>query len=387
MNCLDKETVVAYLNGDLDVETARACASHTADCSACQMLIEEISALIDGIREDLLLIDGAQADDNLVPFDVSKRAIRAARATETRSLLRSRVFRWGLVTAPLIVLLIVYIAFLKRSQVVSADEILRLAATSSANASRTLPNRIIFRHWKEHLKNGLGPLPDGNYRAEHWWDNRHNLAAMRRFDGNHVLRQANWVLEDGETVVFTNFDGKSPQVTIGPKDQQVAEEIERLPAGVREMTRNYFQYRRRPLTDVATELQSQQEREVTSSLEGRKPDATARIENTRDGRRAFRVTGVSEMTNPDFPIARWETSQLILDQTYLLVEERQHGFRKDGLIYERVRQLVGEEVFVADGQRMAVFSPGSFPADTTYRHVSPKERVELLRKAANAEKK
>ncbi len=100
----------------------------------------------------LLIVRCTKRTTHLLPFDVSRRTILAAQATESRSLLWSLVVRGGLITAPLIVLLIFYFAFLQRSPVVSADEILRLAATSSANASRTLPNRIVFRHWKEHLQ-------------------------------------------------------------------------------------------------------------------------------------------------------------------------------------------------------------------------------------------
>lgn len=379
MNCWDKETVVSYLSGDLEVETAQAFAAHVVECTGCKILLDDVSALIDQVRQDLLLVDPPLIEEPLSPLFVIKKhpAIASSRPVTPR--LRGLAAR-AVVIAFLVITIFGLYYLVRDREVVSADEILRRAAATSVSA-RTVPDRIVFRHWKETLKNGLGPLPDGNYTTEYWWDNRHNLAAIKRFDEQQQLVQGNWLLKDGVTIVVTNYDGRSPEVTTGPADNLVVKEIENLPDDVREQVRAYFRNGRRPFIEVASDLQMRQEREITSSLAGTKPTATAREEMTSDGKKAYRVTSVTKMP-PESPVDRWEANQLILAQSYTLIDEKLQGFRRDGKVYEKSRTLLGEEAYEATEDPMKVFSPVSFPKESRYRQVSPGERVSLFAKQA-----
>src|SRR5919109_5263012 len=55
MACLDNETATAYLRGDLEPDEAARWAAHLAECEACRLLVQEVSALIDSVRQDLML--------------------------------------------------------------------------------------------------------------------------------------------------------------------------------------------------------------------------------------------------------------------------------------------------------------------------------------------
>jgi len=377
-NCWDKETVVSYLSGELDVETAEGFAAHVAVCAPCGTLLEDVSAMIDQVRQDLLLVD-LSVEEPASPLFVIKKHPSIAPPGLVSARLRTFAVRSSVVLLILVSLLGVYLVLRDRN-VVSADEILRRAASTSVS-SRTVPDRIVFKRWKESQKNGLGPLLDGEYTTEYWWDNRNNLAAIKRFDSQQHLVQGNWLLEKGVTVVFTNYDGQSPEVTIGPSDELVAREIEQLPDDVREPVRAYFRNGRRPFIEVASDLQMRKEREITNSLSGKNPTARATIETTADGKKAFRVASLTKMPS-DSPLDRWEANQLILAQSYTLIDEKLEGFRKDGKVYEKSRTLLGEEAYEASGDPMKVFSPVSFPKESRYRYISPHERVSLFVKQA-----
>jgi hypothetical protein len=397
VNCFDKETAAAYLSGDLDLGAADICALHVGVCKDCQIIIEEVSALIDGVREDLLLIDVQLPGESLPPMNPAGSEIGSVEVkfSETaRGGLPHRVGRldrwfssarpiWPRLAFALVLLAAApaVVFLLSTRERVSAGEILRRAEASNANA-RTQPDRVIFRLWKETVANGLGPLPDGEYRCETWWDNRHNVSVTKRSDAQRKLRQANWLLEDGRTFAFVNWSGSTPEVYVGPTDGQVSQEIEGLPAEIREKVRNYFQFSRRPLRGSASDLMSQQEREIVSSLSGQKANAKAQVENAPGGKRGYRVTSFTDITNPESRVRRWESSRLILDQTYSLIEERMNGYRTDGLIYAKSRWLLDEQVFVAGEQALPVFSPGTFPSETIFHTVPVKDRVEFLKKQA-----
>jgi len=63
MACLDRETATAYLRGDLEPDDAERWAAHLANCEVCRQLVEEVSALIDEVRQDLMALDvGVESD-------------------------------------------------------------------------------------------------------------------------------------------------------------------------------------------------------------------------------------------------------------------------------------------------------------------------------------
>jgi anti-sigma factor RsiW len=78
MSCLDVDTAVAYLAGELDQLDADRCAAHVAECASCRDLLRDASALIDEVRQDLLVLDGALEDTAPPPIeDIFTRARRS----------------------------------------------------------------------------------------------------------------------------------------------------------------------------------------------------------------------------------------------------------------------------------------------------------------------
>lgn len=64
MTCLDRETAVAYLSGELNSSAADQTAAHLAQCGACRATVEEISDLIGCARELLLETDDRRLESD-----------------------------------------------------------------------------------------------------------------------------------------------------------------------------------------------------------------------------------------------------------------------------------------------------------------------------------
>lgn len=402
MICLDKETAAAYISGDLEPELAEQCAIHVAECATCRALVEGISEMIDRVRQYLLLMDVPVTEAEIPPVEAIKARAAPPQApsrawfhrmtsivgrtgsapaqgkTPPRSwrLLRQRRWIQAMVAGVVVIAVVMGVQFFTDRQSISAEEILQRAERATINA-RTLPDRIVRRVWEETIKNGLGPLPDGQYRFEYWWDNVRNRFAYFRHNRTGSLIEANWNLEGGVGYVFRDYPGRGPEVTLTPSHQEIAEEIERLPQGLRDAVRAYHQQHTRPFVEVALELLAEKERELADVLAKRKDNATAQAVMLANGRKGYWVSFHVD-TPPGWQVERWDVSQLILDGTYAVVEHRAMGYRTDGLVYERHRTFLGEQVFFPGEPDPKVFSPGPFPEHTKYRHVSPEERVKLI---------
>jgi hypothetical protein len=410
MICLDKETVVAYLSGDLNSDRSEHCAAHVAGCTTCRALVEEISGVIDGVRQDLLLVDESVNEVAIPPVEsIRSRAAQRGKSHRRWSRLHSPISRqergsrsedrartgarlfllqplWVRVASAVVVLAVTvsglfYLSGRRSVSVVSADELLQRAEQATVNA-RTLPDRIVHRIWRETVSNGLGPLPDGTYQFEKWWDNVNNRFAYLRFNADGTLVEGNWLLEDGTTYGYWAFGENGPRVTVGPSNQEISQAIELLPETVREKVRAYEEQRRRPFVEVASELLSDMERSISDSMAGRKENASAHAVTRPDGGRAYWAIFHVDVTAPGALVTRWDVSQLILDRTYSVIEDRRIGYRRDGLVYEITRVLLDEQISFPGEADARVFSPGPFPPDADLRRVSAGERVEVLRRAA-----
>jgi len=384
MTCLDKEIAAAYVSGYMEGEQSEQCAIHINECPGCRALIEQISEMIDSTRRDLLLLDEPSAETAIPPTEVIRSWSGASNRKQSRWLglipERSRPAR-ALVTIVVLVATICGLLYFNGRRQVSAGEILRRSELATVNA-RTLPNRIIRHAWKETIKNGLGPLPDGEYRVEHWWDNVNHRFASVRYDYSGALREGNWWLEDGTSYNFGAYPNGPPKVTVGPSDREIIEQIERLPEQVREAVRAYYRRSKRPFYQSAAEMVARAERDVSDWLAGRASNATAQAVTLSDGRGAYWVSLQTDVISPEAVVRRWETSRLILDRTFNIIESRSSGYRADGLVYQIDKALLDEQVFHPGERELRVFSPGPFPQNSVFRYVSAQERVELMRRHA-----
>lgn len=384
MTCLDKEMAAAYISGYVGGEQSERCAIHINECPGCRALIEQISEMIDSTRRDLLLLDSPVAEATIPPIEIIRSRSGASNRRQSRWL---GLMPERLRPARALVIIVAFVAticgllyFSGRRQV-SAEEILRRSELATVNA-RTLPNRIIRRAWKETIKNGLGPLPDGEYRVERWWDNINRRFAYVRYDHSGALREGNWWLEDGTSYNFGAYPDGPPKVIVGPSDREIIGQIERLPEQAREAVRAYYQRSKRPFYQSAAEIVARTERDISDWLAGRASNATAQAVTLSDGRGAYWVNLQSDAISPEAIVRHWETSLLILDRTFNIIESRSSGYRADGLVYQIDKVLLDEQVFHPGDPEPRVFSPGPFPPYAVFHYVSAQERVELMRRHA-----
>lgn len=378
--CSNQEVLQKLLDGELDAESSELTYHHLQACRQCKEVLRSIEESRFFCIELLGLDDERETDRS----DAAVRRVRSRLDHSLEGLPAAKTgrSRWKpfLALAASLVLALAGLVYFQGRKVVVADEILRYAEQATLR-TRTMPGHIIRRIVSEKLVNSLGPLPDDDYVYEHWWDNAENRYAYRRFNSSSRLVEGNWVLTDGTTFVFTDYPDRSPSVVIGPTHVEVEAEIERLPEGERGAVREVFESRRRPLYQAAADLLRKMEVETSEALAGRQTGASAAIAIGPGGASGYQVHQVAQVANPESPITHWEISRFIEADSYNILTEHLRGYRKDGQVYEKVRELLEQEVFLpADGDH-ASFAPGPFPATSEIRHVSARERVDLLRRS------
>ncbi len=393
MMCMDRETAAAYLGGYLEPEESQRWAAHVAQCPTCEQLVQEVSELFDHVRQILVAGDIPFCSETPSPEEIRQNAHSAAlgnqglpmkvvtgkfRDAVQKIRLRPRWLTFSMRVGAFAAILVVIsgaVYFISSRSVAHAQEILRRSELA-AGKSQNIPGRVVHRVYKVLITNGYGPLPDGEYREEFWWDNVNLRSARVRYDSAGHLRDGNWQMPDGSYQAYVAFDESRPYVVMGPSDVAVREEIGRLPDGLREKVANRYSELRRPFYEVAANRAAQTVREITTLAASNATQSSVDEVTLPDGKKLYRVT--LHIEKPEAIVPRWDVTRIIAGETYLKIEEHDTGYRRDGKIFETTRILAAEEVLLPGEEKVGIFEPGPFPKNVQVRRVSALERVQGL---------
>lgn len=196
MACLDNETATAYLRGDLEPEEADRWAAHLAECDSCRQLVQEVSALMDAVRRELML---AYSDPIVFDWRRADRVVRGTRSAARRipslSSLRPHFVGASLATAVALVLFIVW----WRETPVTAAEALRRAAVAE-QATATNVSEIVHRTLTVEERRHQSVVR--RQRVE-IWQNAANRTKVRRLynEAGHLVA-GEWTLGDGSRSIY-----------------------------------------------------------------------------------------------------------------------------------------------------------------------------------------
>jgi len=205
MGCLDRETATAYLRGDLEPHEAEQWAAHLAICDACRHVVEEISALIDAVRQDLMRLDVGcdstwQHRQRTWP-SLERMIDRPHREPSGKS-----IGEW--LNAKTISLALASVLFLAavlwvRGASVSAAEILQRASTAERTADAK-PGDVLFRVVTVEERRGTARTLVSRRRVETWRKTGTSVAARRAYNEVGRLVAAEWIDNRGGHTVYAS---------------------------------------------------------------------------------------------------------------------------------------------------------------------------------------
>jgi hypothetical protein len=200
MACFDRETATAYLRGDLEPDEAEHWASHVAGCEACRQLVEEVSALIDDVRQDLMALDvGLEAQSQNLQRLLDRAAPEPPVSSSTGWLKPATL---GLAFASLIALVISLWALWDRGTPLSAAEILQ-RATAAEQTTQQNRHDVSFRVLTIEERHGPARTLASRRRVEAWKKAGSTKAARRTYDDSGHLLAGEWTDDRGTRTLYT----------------------------------------------------------------------------------------------------------------------------------------------------------------------------------------
>lgn len=202
MACLDRETATAYLRGDLEPHEAERWAAHLASCDACRRVVEEISALIDDVRQDLMTLD--------VSSHAASPSFERLFDREHRQQPGMSIGAWWQVKTVRLALasLVVFAVILwSRGTPVSAAEILQRATVAERTVDQQA-GEVLFRVVTVEERRGAARTLVSRRRVETWRRTGTAVAARRAYNEAGRLVAAEWIDNAGARTLYAN--GQSP---------------------------------------------------------------------------------------------------------------------------------------------------------------------------------
>lgn len=202
MACLDRETATAYLRGDLEPDEAERWAAHLASCEACRQIVADVSALIDDVRQDLLMLDAAAQTVWPCAEDVIEPRRHQRSVTSTLAWLTPRTFAAALASAAVLT-----IVLWVRGTPVSAAEFLQRASAAEQVTDRKA-GAVLFRIVTIEERRGVARTLVSRRRVETWRKTATALTARRAYDEAGRLVAAEWIDDAGARTAYTT--GRPP---------------------------------------------------------------------------------------------------------------------------------------------------------------------------------
>jgi hypothetical protein len=218
MSCLDQETAVAYLTGELESAETEQLALHLQECVACRALVEEISGVISKAREVLLVLDEPALEGNPPSIETIRSRLSVDRKKEEHDkpgamlsiaagsgVVRGTKSQGFLVHAAVVFaaaagILLAAILFWSRTSSVSASELLRNA--QRADGALAAPGQVIHRTYtvEERQPNREGVV--ARRRVEVWQSPAAHLTVRRSYDESGTLLEGEWLADDGQRKIY-----------------------------------------------------------------------------------------------------------------------------------------------------------------------------------------
>jgi len=195
MACLDRETAMAYLRGDLDPDEAEQWSAHVANCEACRLRLEEVSEMVDDVRHELMVADVTSEQDWTRLEELIDQQT-AGRSSEGRSA-RLNASAVAAVAASLVIAAAV---FWNPWSAVSAAEILE-RATLAERARQEHAGSVVHRVLTLEERRGPARTLVSRHRVEGWRKTGTRASARRAFDERGRLLAAEWIDANGRRTV------------------------------------------------------------------------------------------------------------------------------------------------------------------------------------------
>jgi anti-sigma factor RsiW len=239
MACLDRETATSYLRGDLEPQEAERWSAHLASCEACRRVVEEISALIDDVRQDLMRLDVARNERLIHLIDPSNSSNPSHPGSPSNSSNSGGWFNhaWSnfanlrTVSVALASVLVFTIVLLTRGTPVSAAEILQ-RATFAERSVEQKPGDVLFRVVTVEERRGAARTLVSRRRVEIWRKTGTAVAARRAYNEAGRLVAAEWIDKAGARTLYANGHApaaaKSGDVLLPARALLLSEQIWRL---------------------------------------------------------------------------------------------------------------------------------------------------------------
>lgn len=194
MACLDRETAMSYLRGDLEPEDAERWSAHLTTCETCRQRLQEVSELVDDVRQELMLADIDTGGD----WRRLERLIELASARPS-----ARRFSWftpRAVAAVAASLLVAAGIFWSRGTSLSAAEVLG-RATLAEHALDQESGKVLHRVLTIEERRGRERTLVSRRRVEGWRKVGTRVSARRAFDEAGQLCAAEWIDANGTRTV------------------------------------------------------------------------------------------------------------------------------------------------------------------------------------------
>lgn len=233
MACLDRETATSYLRGDLEPKEAERWSAHLATCDACRRIVEEISALIDDVRQDLMRLDASsQSATRTSPSPRIQRLIdpRQPEQAERFAGVRGAWWRFANVRTVSVALAsaIVFVVVLwTRGTPVSAAEILQRASVAERKVDQQ-EGDVLFRVVTVEERRGEARTLVSRRRVETWRRTGTAVAARRAYNETGRLVAAEWVDKAGGHTLYANGHAPNGDTPLPARALLLSEQIWRL---------------------------------------------------------------------------------------------------------------------------------------------------------------
>lgn len=203
MACLDRETATAYLRGDFDPDEAERWAAHLAVCEACRGVVEEVSALIEDVRHDLMTLDASSHAAWSSPDRLIARHDRDRPSAPPAS----AWWRPTTIGVTLASLVMIAIVLWMRGTPVSAAEILARASTAERTTNQQA-GLVLFRVVTVEERRGRTRTLVSRRRVETWRQTGTTLTARRAYNETGHLVAAEWIDSAGARTLYAT--GQAP---------------------------------------------------------------------------------------------------------------------------------------------------------------------------------